>query len=747
MNKEKIAILGGGVSAMTSAVYLTSDPNWQEKYDITVYQLGWRIGGKGASGRNPHMGERIEEHGLHVWFGAYVNSFRAIQEVYNCLERPADMPLATWQQAFKPHSYVVLQELIDNQWDTWPVDFPTIPGNPADGSLDLHFWEIARLLYYWAKKFIDELTVEAEHHNKQTKIHIKDDDDNDGFLAHFFDEVKDKVDDIREDWEELKEDIEDDIDSVIEHIKLTTKQIEQFFDKRVDDKDLANYKHPSALQYLMRKLKAWLNDEFEDLLIENDNVRRLYICADLALAMMEGLLEDKVFKHGFGSINNIDFRAWLLKHGANPTFSVDSAPVRGFYDLVFAYESGNFDKPNVEAGVAALAMLRLSLCYHGGVMWKMQAGMGDTIFSPIYELLIKRGVKFNFFQQVDELIPKQDTLGNWQVNQIKITQQVALKNEHYDPLVDVKNLPCWPSYPLYDQINDEQADLLKQHNINLESFYSNWADIYQNAFGEPLPQRSLNKGVDFDRVIYGISIASLEHLCPQLLALDSKLAATSKNVQTVATQAFQLWLNKPLDELGWQYTPDSGEQPILSSFNEPFDTWASMDQLIDKETWPSNLEPKNVAYFCSAFGVDTYPPRSQTDFQAQCNLRVKSNGVFKLKHQMHDLWPAVASVGEFDWQCLLDPNHQVGESRFDSQYWRANVDPSERYVMSVVDSSKYRLKTDETLFANLLITGDWIKTGVNAGCVEAAVMAGMQTSRVICGLPESISGENGFEPD
>ena len=114
---------------------------------------------------------------------------------------------------------------------------------------------------------------------------------------------------------------------------------------------------------------------------------------------------------------------------------------------------------------------------------------------------------------------------------------------------------------------------------------------------------------------------------------------------------------------------------------------------------------------------------------------------------MHDLWPAVASVGEFDWQCLLDPNHQVGESRFDSQYWRANVDPSERYVMSVVDSSKYRLKTDETLFANLLITGDWIKTGVNAGCVEAAVMAGMQTSRVICGLPESISGENGFEPD
>ena len=134
MAKEKIVILGGGVSAMTAAVYLTDDDNWQDKYDITVYQQGWRIGGKGASGRNPYLGQRIEEHGLHVWFGAYVNSFKTIQSVYDKLARPDSMPLATWQEAFKPHSYVVLQELINNEWQTWPVDFPEIPGNPADGT-------------------------------------------------------------------------------------------------------------------------------------------------------------------------------------------------------------------------------------------------------------------------------------------------------------------------------------------------------------------------------------------------------------------------------------------------------------------------------------------------------------------------------------------------------------------------------------------------------------------------------------
>lgn len=746
MAKEKIVILGGGVSAMTAAVYLTDDENWQDKYDITVYQQGGRIGGKGASGRNPYLGQRIEEHGLHVWFGAYVNSFKTIQSVYEKLGRPDSMPLATWQEAFKPHSYVVLQELIDNEWQTWPVNFPEIPGNPADGTLDLHFWEIARLLYFWLKKFISDLEHKAESLNKKRDIHAPEGDEEQRVFAHFIDEVKEKVDDIKEEWQEFKEDAEHSLEHFSKHIQVTLSELSYFFDKRVSDKNLSNQKHPTAIQWLVRRFKRWINEEFEELLEDNSDIRRLYICADLALAMMEGLIEDKVFECGFGAINNLDFRAWLLKHGANEQFSVDSAPVRGFYDLVFAYENGDFTKPNVEAGVAALAMLRLSLCYHGGVMWKMQAGMGDTIFSPIYELLIKRGVKFNYFHQVSQLTPNNSEDSHY-VESIRLTQQVSLKTGSYKPLVDVKGLPCWPSFPLYDQIDDEQAALLKQHNINLESFYSDWPNVYHNHFGEALPELTLKRGVDFDKVIYGISVASLPHLCKKLLKKDTALNLTADKVKAVSTQAFQLWLGKTLDETGWAYTPASGEQPILSGFSEPFDTWASMDQLINKEDWHEVIEPKNVAYFCSAFTQEIYPDASHTQFQQECNDRVKENSIFKLKQQMHPLWPNIAEQGEFDWQALMDTTNEVGEARFNSQYWRANVDPSERYVMSVVNSSQYRLPTDGTVFDNFYITGDWIKTGVNAGCVEAATMAGMATSRAICGYPETISGEFGFEPD
>ena len=63
----KVAILGGGVGGMTAAFELTATPELRERYDVTLYQLGWRLGGKGASGRNARAHDRIEEHGLHVW--------------------------------------------------------------------------------------------------------------------------------------------------------------------------------------------------------------------------------------------------------------------------------------------------------------------------------------------------------------------------------------------------------------------------------------------------------------------------------------------------------------------------------------------------------------------------------------------------------------------------------------------------------------------------------------------------------
>ena len=165
--------------------------------------------------------------------------------------------------------------------------------------------------------------------------------------------------------------------------------------------------------------------------------------------------------------------------------------------------------------------------------------------------------------------------------------------------------------------------------------------------------------------------------------------------------------------------------------------------LIDKEQWPIDCLPKNIAYFCSVFPCDYYPPQSEHQFVFQAKSQVKANLKGMLENNIQAIWPLAYQNNQFDWS-VLHGSQLSGDERLNAQYWRVNVDPSERYVLSVAGSSKYRLATDETQFTNLFITGDWIKTGVNAGCVEAAVMAGMQTARAMVGYPQHISGEDAF---
>jgi uncharacterized protein with NAD-binding domain and iron-sulfur cluster len=498
----------------------------------------------------------------------------------------------------------------------------------------------------------------------------------------------------------------------------------------------------------LRHLRASLDGWFDHLLDENDLLRRLFIVCDLGLTTLIGMLADGVPFKGFDCINDVDFRDWLRSHGANQRYVVDSAPVRGFYDLVFAFEQGDFARPNIEAGTMLRGMLRISLDFKGAIMWKMQAGMGDTVFTPFYQALRARGVKFEFFHKVDEVIAADGA-----ITQLRLTRQVALRDDRHDyqPLVDVpvkgfeQALPCWPDRPDYAQIEPAQAELLQRHRVNLESHWSDWPQIYQREFGQPLPQRVLQQGVDFDQVIFGISVAAVSQLCPGLLAdpLRGKaLRDMCDKVQAVATQAYQTWNFPDLAGLGWRCPSSNGEGPVLSGYAEPFDTWAAMDQLLDKECWPPELAPGNVAYFCSALPIAEYPMANDHDFPARCAEAVKASAINNLSQEIYRLWPSVACAGSFDWSMLVDPQHAVGAQRFDSQYWRANVDPSERYVLSLVGSSRYRLASNESGFDHLYLTGDWIRTGLNAGCVEAATMAGMQAARAICGHPRRIAGES-----
>ena len=115
---KRIAVLGGGASSLAAVWGLTQDPDWKQKLDFTVYTLGWRLGGKGATGRDATQGNRIQEHGLHLWFGFYENAHAMLKQVMAELDRPASAPIRTWEQAMLPHNQFAMEQTFNGEWQT-----------------------------------------------------------------------------------------------------------------------------------------------------------------------------------------------------------------------------------------------------------------------------------------------------------------------------------------------------------------------------------------------------------------------------------------------------------------------------------------------------------------------------------------------------------------------------------------------------------------------------------------------------
>lgn len=683
---RRIAILGGGVGALSAAFHLSSRPGWRERYQITVYQQGWRLGGKGASGRNAQRGQRIEEHGLHIWFGHYANAFALLRTVYQELGRAPDAPLATWDRAFRPHDYIALAERAGQGWRPWHMVLPRRPGEPGTGSDPVTPWRLALEAAIWLRRWHTELRAQS---TQAPRPEAGAPFDALLALAHA-----------------LPEDAR-------EHTDLDRSLLAR------------------AIERVKRQL-----DGAAHLAAPNEaGARRALEALNVVTTVLKGMWADNVFARGFDIVNDEDLRAWLARHGGSPELCLDSTLVRSTYAQMFAFEDGV--KPNFEAGTALRFMMRMAFAYRGSVMYRMQAGMGDAVFAPLYQALSARGVRFEFFHRVEDVVAD-----GGQVGSIRMTVQAALKDGAYRPLADVKGLPCWPNRPDAAQLEPAQAALMREHGVDLESYWSDWPALYRQAFGAPLPERTLQRGRDFDDVVFGLPVASLAASAPGLLAASPALQAAAGRVRTVATQAYQAWLERDLAQLGWTVQPD-GQEPILTGFGMPYDTWAPMDQVLASEDWPAESAPRSVHYFCGAMAVAPPPPAADTGYPARCAALAKQQAIAQLEQRIGALWPAAAG-SEFPWQWLVDPEGGTGPARFDRQYWRANVDPSERYVLSVAGSSAYRPASAGAGLSNLYLAGDWIRTGVNAGCVEAAVMAGMQASRALAGYPETIEGDGDF---
>jgi uncharacterized protein with NAD-binding domain and iron-sulfur cluster len=695
--KKNIAILGGGVGALTAAFELTARPGWRDRYEVTVYQVGWRLGGKGASGRNPVKGQRIEEHGLHIWLGFYANAFRLLRDCYKELGRKPGEPLATWDEAFRKQSRVTFMEQVDGEWVPWTVDFPTNDNVPGDGGEFPTPWayvqEVLRLMF--------------KHHERATPWpvrwfrHIR------GALAGLWGAAGRAAQTALHQAHLLAQSLPDNPKlHPPEHHGLLLSMLEGFLTGPLD----AARKGPAS-----------------------HTRRRTWMVLELGATIVCGMLRDGVLYKGFNAIDQHDFKEWLQLHGLRePTLS--SAPVRSVYDLVFGFAGGDSRSPNVAAGTGLRNLFRTFCFFKGAITWKMQAGMGEAFFTPLYEVLRRRGVAFRFFHRVEQLRLSADRKS---IDAIDVAVQATVKDEvvrehgGYQPLVNVKGLACWPNAPRYEQL--VEGDELLRQNINLESAWTSWRDPCK---------RTLKRGEHFDDVVLGISLGALPHLCQELIAENPKWRDMVEHVKTAPTQAFQLWLNRDVEQLGWR----GPERNQGCTYLEPLDNWADMTQVLDWEDWPDEAQVRTIVYFCGPMPdpAQIPPPFTDPGFPAAQEDRVRQQAVEFLQTSVGPLWKGGTSPENpqgLDWNLLVAPAGVSGADRFDHQFWRANIDPSERYVLCLKGTIQYRLPAHPCGFDNLYLAGDWVLTNVNSGCVEAAVMAGMQASRALCGYPKVIVGE------
>lgn len=708
MSKQKVAILGGGVAAMTAALELTSPKNpKRDDYEITVYQMGWRLGGKCASGRNPDYHHRIEEHGLHIWFGFYENAFRLMREAYKELDRPKSHPLATFDKAFQQHSVICLREFHDKQWKRWDMYFPENSDVPGEGGVLPSLWATAELFIGW----LVEGFGRAEGQSSSMFVRFWR-----GLLKMIFGQ-----------------------DYWFKELTQLAGLVHDFVDALDGDPS-----DKAKLADSMKKFKARMRKRVLAHASDKDIARRFLICADLGLTGLAGLIKDGVIggETSFNDLDKEELKDWLKRHGAEEE-TLSSAVLRGYYDLAFAYKDGIADNQhqNTGAGTALRAGLRMGLTYKGSFMYKMQAGMGDVVFTPIYQVLKERGVTFKFFHKVENLKLSHDKQS---VASIEVARQVDLVGgEAYQPLVDVDGMECWPSEPLYEQIV-QGAELRNgppphEQPYNLESKWTPWQNV---------EQITLTKGEDFDHVVLGISIAALPDCCEELIAHSQPWQTMVNKIETVQTQATQLWLDLSDQELGWQRAKfpglDGWQRVVMDAYEQPLNTWADMSNLLDKEHWPENLKPKSCAYFCGPMKNEPNPPPSSSEFPAQMKAKAKQTAINWFSNNIHNLWPGAAKADDpncLNWQHLIDEKNSEGVARFDAQYYRANYDPTERYVQSINDTVQYRIHAAESGFDNLWLAGDWTRNGMNVGCVEAATMSGMQASQGLSGYPDRIVGD------
>jgi hypothetical protein len=202
-----------------------------------------------------------------------------------------------------------------------------------------------------------------------------------------------------------------------------------------------------------------------------------------------------------------------------------------------------------------------------------------------------------------------------------------------------------------------------------------------------------------------------------------------ETVKTVATRSAQVWLSRDLQQLGGYR--GSG---IVTALPPPLETWADMTHtLATEQAWRAakgiaeseHDAARSVAYFCAVLPDGEGATAQAVAEQALDRL---------LRRGAQSFWPAAFA-----------PGATADDLRVGAPHVQANRAGSDRYTLSLPDSLRHRVSPLERPIMNMTVAGDWTASGLDAGCVEGAVMSGMLAAYAISDVSRILDSIVGYD--
>jgi uncharacterized protein with NAD-binding domain and iron-sulfur cluster len=672
-------------------------------YEITVYEANWRLGGKGASGRDEQG--RIHEHGLHVWLGFYENAFRMMRECYAEVAaaaasgRPMSLVHQSVEEAFSPESHIgVASRNRAGRWEAWTGYLPPMRGEPGTDfvgddnpfTLAAYLTRALALTRALILSVVDEPALERRPGETRPDGRSgSDEQDAKGPRPRLLDAMSQWVQSASG-WLDTGAAIGSAM--LLQAVTIFEVWLREFTPEVEFD---------SGVLRFVETLAAVVRRNLARVAALDERKRRKTEIIDLVMTVIVGLYRDRVLflsnKRGLDKLDGMDCREWLRTHGATHA-SLQSPFITGLYDLAFCYRDGDREQPALAAGQALRGALRMFFTYRGSLFWRMNSGMGDAIFAPLYRVLAQRGVQFRFHHRLHD-----------------VAFSAGLDPKATDNRVERL---CFEVPASVDSLN--QADPLDANGCWLHRPPAGSREALKLA-------PPIVRGKGFDSVIFAMGVDDFVSVCdkpydggadsPTFFQRMPAWQRMREHTKTVATRAAQAWFDVSLADLGWRR-----ESTIIAGLDPPFETWADMTHtLAAEERWrPATgqaavgTQARSVAYFCGVLkdaDVQTAGAATQAGLQAML-AETLHGGVGGLWTAGSAIPPPIAT------------------------HVQANAQGSERFTLSLPGSIEHRISPLDDSVINMSIAGDWTACGFNESCVEAAVMSGMLAAQAISGRPD-----------